>query len=79
MDQDTQTSDPFVIDLEEAEEPTALEALSEVADLWGGEFSRGIRGGKLVLPVAAGIRRGLLNGHVSTERIAQGTRLRFPG
>ena len=42
----------------------ALEALSDGADAWNGTWHRHGGGGQLTLPVAAGIRHGVLHGEV---------------
>jgi len=46
---------------------TALAAVGQTAEDWGAEFVREGEGGKLHLPVIAGMRRGLLTGPVTVE------------
>lgn len=55
-------SDRF--EFETSLEPT-LDALADAADLWGGQWQRHGSGGRLVLPVTAGVRHGFLVGEVS--------------
>jgi hypothetical protein len=55
----------------------ALAALAAAADIWGADWERSGRGGRLALPVTAGIRQGLVEGSVAAERLGDGTRLRF--
>ena len=57
----------------------ALEVLAEAAEAWGAEWRREGSGGRLVLPVTAGLRFGHLTGRISTEpaQRERGTRLRF--
>jgi hypothetical protein len=56
---------------------TALAALRQAAEDWGAEFVREGSGGRLRLPVIAGLRRGLLNGAVTVEPSAGGARITF--
>lgn len=54
------------------------EALSEVAravEDWGGRWQPGIDGGRLELPVTAGLRRGVLAGRLAVEGHPAGSRL----
>lgn len=45
-----------------------LRRVREAVDAWGGEWqSEGERGGKLILPVSAGVRRGWMGFEVSVE------------
>ncbi len=53
----------------------ALEALSDRADAWNGTWRRQGRGGALTLPVAAGVRHGLLHGQVFVEETGGGVRV----
>ena len=57
----------------------ALTLLADAAEVWGAEWRREGTGGRLVLPVTAGLRHGVLSAHVSTEpaRQGRGTRLRL--
>jgi hypothetical protein len=64
------------IDLEMPPE-RALSALRQTAEDWGAELQPGGRGGKLRLPVVAGIRRGMVSGPVEVETAAGGSRLVF--
>lgn len=54
------------------------EALAEVARVvedWGGRWQPGIGGGRLELPVTAGLRRGVLAGRLAIARHPAGSRL----
>jgi hypothetical protein len=64
------------IDLEMPPE-RALSALRQTAEDWGAELQSSTRGGKLHLPVVAGIRRGLVSGPVEVEKAEGGSRLVF--
>lgn len=55
----------------------ALAALAAAAEVWGAEWERAGTGGRLALPVTAGLRQGLVEGAVAAERVGDGTRLRF--
>lgn len=57
----------------------ALAALADAAETWDAEWCREGSGGRLVLPVTAGLRHGRLTGRISTEPADEGlgTRLRF--
>lgn len=46
----------------------ALEAVEEATELWGGDWQQSGTGGRLILPVSAGIRHGHVVGQVSTQR-----------
>ncbi len=52
-----------------------LATLGAVAEEWGAEWAPAGRGGRLYLPVVAGLRRGLLDGQVRAEASGNGTRL----
>ncbi len=54
-----------------------LEAVAEAAELWGASWRRLGTGGRLALPVTAGIRRGVLEGEVSIRQTESGCRLRY--
>src|SRR5215213_3655300 len=56
---------------------TALAAVGQTAEDWGAEFVREGEGGKLHLPVIAGMRRGLLTGPVTVEPAGEGSRVVF--
>lgn len=45
----------------------ALAALAKTAEVWGADWRRDGTGGRLVLPVTAGLRHGRLDGSISTE------------
>lgn len=68
----------YVVDLSETP-PESLEIVARSADLWGGGWKpAGIGGGRLVLPVLAGLRRGWVGGEVEVEKLGKRkTRLRF--
>ena len=54
----------------------ALAAVAAVAADWGAEWTPGAAGGRLYLPVVAGLRRGVLSGQVEAHAEAGGaTRL----
>ncbi len=53
----------------------ALAAVGRVADEWGGEFERQSGGGRLLLPVVAGLRRGWVRGQVTATPAGEGTKL----
>ena len=57
----------------------ALAELARAAGDWGAEWRREGSGGRLILPVTAGLRHGRLSGRISTEPTngSPGTRLRF--
>ncbi|MXX76187.1 MAG: hypothetical protein F4210_05105 [Holophagales bacterium] len=55
----------------------ALEALSDGADAWNGTWHRHGGGGHLTLPVAAGIRHGVLHGEVSVQPSGEGVRVTY--
>ncbi len=55
----------------------ALEALADGADAWNGTWHRQGTGGQLTLPVAAGVRYGVLHGAVSVQPSAEGVRVVF--
>jgi len=55
----------------------ALSAVSRTAEDWGAEFQRDGSGGRLNLPVVAGIRRGLVTGAVEIRPAAEGSRVVF--
>ena len=48
----------------------SLEALGDAAEIWGAEWQRLGTGGRLALPVSAGLRQGLLAGQISTRNVA---------
>ena len=55
----------------------ALEALADAADAWHGVWNRQGTGGQLTLPVAAGVRTGILHGSVSVRPSAAGVHVVF--
>ncbi len=55
----------------------ALEALSGRSEAWNGAWNRHGSGGQLTLPVAAGVRAGIVHGTVSVERSPAGVRVVF--
>lgn len=55
----------------------ALAAVGEAAEAWGADWQRGIEGGRLGLPIAAGIRRGLARGQIRVERAGAGSLVSF--
>lgn len=56
---------------------TALAAVGQTAEDWGAEFVREGSGGRLQLPVIAGLRRGLMTGPVVVEGGEDGSRVVF--
>ncbi len=62
------------LDLPPAE---ALSALRRTAEDWGAELQADGSGGKLHLPVLAGLRRGLMSGPVEIRPAEGGSRLTF--
>ncbi|MDX1385246.1 MAG: hypothetical protein R3190_16455 [Thermoanaerobaculia bacterium] len=44
-----------------------LRAVGEAVDLWGGEWRRLGTGGRITLPITAGVRHGFLAGELSTR------------
>ena len=54
-----------------------MAAVARAADAWGAEFERQEVGGLLHLPFVAGLRRGLVTGPVSVEKIPGGSRVVF--
>lgn len=56
----------------------ALAAVAAAAEGWGADWRPGVNGGRLVLPVLAGIRRGTVAGRVGVEpRPGGGSRIAF--
>ena len=56
----------------------ALKSLGALADTWGGGWKgEGQDGGRLVIPVLAGLRRGYVGYAVSARSESKGTRLHF--
>lgn len=51
----------------------SLEMVQQTADDWGAGWSRSGTGGRLELPVQAGLRHGLVSANLSTERGHNGT------
>ncbi|HVR97885.1 MAG TPA: hypothetical protein VMW27_14805 [Thermoanaerobaculia bacterium] len=50
----------------------ALSSLAKAAEMWGADFEGLGLGGKLHLPVTAGLRRGLISGTVEVEPLGDG-------
>ncbi len=53
----------------------AKKALAARTEDWGGEWTPRLTGGEIALPVAAGLRRGLIEGEVSFEPRRNGCRV----
>jgi len=53
----------------------ALAAVGEAAEAWGADWQRDGRGGALLLPVTAGIRRGWVRGPLTATPAGRSTRL----
>lgn len=56
---------------------TALVTIRQTAEDWGAEFTRQGEGGRLRLPVIAGLRRGLVAGTVTVLPTEAGSRVVF--
>ncbi len=54
-----------------------LAAAAHAADLWGAGWERAIDGGRLELPVTAGVRHGVLTGRIKVEAAGAGSRVTF--
>ncbi|MDE2691161.1 MAG: hypothetical protein OXI49_11660 [Acidobacteriota bacterium] len=67
---------PYEIELDLTPDE-ALEALSDGADAWNGTWHRQGTGGQLILPVAAGVRHGVLYGSVSVQPSGEGVRVTY--
>ena len=55
----------------------AIEALEDGAEAWNGTWDPQGTGGQLTLPVAAGVRTGILHGSVSVRRTGEGAHILF--
>lgn len=55
----------------------SLDLLSEEATSWGGSWRREGQGGRLELPVLAGLRRGRVEGRITVAHTGAGSRLTF--
>lgn len=55
----------------------ALAAVGRTAEDWGAEFQRDGDGGRLHLPVLAGLRKGLVSGSVEVRPASAGSRVVF--
>lgn len=67
-----------VIELPELEPTACLEHLAQIADDWGASWQpAGRSGGRLVMPVVAGVRQGMVAGQVSVEALDRGSRLTY--
>jgi hypothetical protein len=53
----------------------AAEVVARAADEWGAEWQPGREGGRLVLPVVFGLRRGVAVGRLDIARLGAGSRL----
>lgn len=72
----TETPREHVLELDE--KPRAAQRLlAEAAEDWGGAWQARGRGGRLRLPVMAGLRRGWVAGEVTVEEAGDGSRLRL--
>jgi hypothetical protein len=71
-----ETAGPIAFELP-APEDQALEAIGGAAEAWGAEWTRKGRGGRLQLPVNAGLRQGWIDGQVEAREQAGSTRLAF--
>ena len=59
------------------EPAAALAAAARAASDWGAELTPATGGGRLRLPVTAGLRRGILEGELLAEALPEGSRLSF--
>jgi len=66
----------FELDTEAVPADT-LSLLGAVAEDWGGRWQSNAWGGRLELPVRAGLRRGVVLGQVRVEAQPRGARIRF--
>ncbi|MCB1035143.1 MAG: hypothetical protein KDD47_15050 [Acidobacteria bacterium] len=55
----------------------ALVSVADVAELWGAQWQREGSGGRLTLPVTAGLRRGRVSGALSAAPHGCGLKLQF--
>lgn len=55
----------------------AVAAVGRAAEAWGADYERGLDGGRIELPVAAGIRHGLARGQVRVQRSGAGSSVSF--
>ncbi|NJL27510.1 MAG: hypothetical protein HC897_06225 [Thermoanaerobaculia bacterium] len=56
----------------------SLALVAEIAESWGGGWvAEGENGGRLTIPVLAGLRHGFVTGRLSVEQHGEGSRLRF--
>ncbi|MEM7051677.1 MAG: hypothetical protein AAF604_18560 [Acidobacteriota bacterium] len=60
-----------------SERERVLGAVSDAADAWGAEWQRHGTGGRLVIPLLAGIRVGFARGEVSVQASGDSSVLRF--
>lgn len=56
----------------DVEPPTALAAVGRAAEDWGAAWEAGISGGRLELPVSAGLRHGRLSGRIEVSGAGRG-------
>lgn len=56
----------------QAEPAAALAAVGRAAEEWGAGWEKGLSGGRLELPVSAGLRHGRLSGPVAVSRAGSG-------
>jgi hypothetical protein len=59
----------------EAPPRAALSAVADAVEDWGGLWQPTIDGGRVELPVVAGLRRGRLSGHIAVEPLGAGSRV----
>lgn len=71
-----ETTDELRAELD-ASPAEALETVADVAEGWGGEWQTDARGGRLTLPVRAGLRIGLVEGSLTIEPREAGSTARF--
>lgn len=57
--------------------PETLAAVGRAAEAWGADYERGLDGGRIELPVAAGIRHGVARGQVRVRRSGSGSSILF--
>ncbi|MCP4659400.1 MAG: hypothetical protein GY856_28655 [bacterium] len=79
MSQPAENASPTEHRIELSEDPAGcLRLVSRAAEDWGARWQvEGGDGGRLELPVVAGVHRGWLVGRVTVEGLAEGSRLTF--
>lgn len=76
MTSDGTVTDQYELDTEMGVDET-LAAVEQAAELWGADWARQGRSGRIRLPVNSGVRTGLLDGHLAVTSRPGGTKLSF--